>query len=378
MGRDLFRKLRFHTAVAATVLLNLRVFGFSFKGLCSPGFNCHGCPWASFACPIGVMTFSSAVRQIPALAIATVVMIGLVVGRMVCGFACPFGLLQELLHRIPSPKIRLPKFARHGKYLALALLVFLLPFLLGFELSGYVRITKPKVDKSENGGVTINAEMENISEMPVMNPEVTITYVEKSSGKSVYTETKTLKGVTINPGESLSLPSMDAPNKLGEADLLVSSPQSLIQQNPKFQLYYCRLCPNGALTAALPALVSTGGSTSGVFGVSTLFSAKYVILAIFLVLMVIARRPFCRMFCPLGAVYALTSFASVMRMRFDTPQCVSCGKCDAVCPVELDVKQEVGGPECIACGDCGKVCPKAALKREFLLGMRGDDKQASH
>ena len=376
MGRDLFRKLRFHTAVAATVLLNLRVFGFSFKGLCSPGFNCHGCPWASFACPIGVMTFSSAVRQIPALAIATVVMIGLVVGRMVCGFACPFGLLQELLHRIPSPKIRLPKFARHGKYLALALLVFLLPFLLGFELSGYVRITKPKVDKSENGGVTINAEMENISEMPVMNPEVTITYVEKSSGKSVYTETKTLKGVTINPGESLSLPSMDAPNKLGEADLLVSSPQSLIQQNPKYQLYYCRLCPNGALTAALPALLSAGGSASGVFGVSTLLSAKYAILAIFLVLMVIARRPFCRMFCPLGAIYALTSFASVMRIRFDALQCVSCGKCDAVCPVELDVKKEVGGPECIACGDCGKVCPTAALKREFLLGNNATDLSA--
>jgi len=92
MLKSFFKTIRFHTAVATTIVLNLRVFGFSFKGMCSPGFNCHGCPWASFACPIGVMAFSSAVRQIPALAIASVVAVGLLFGRMVCGFACPFGL----------------------------------------------------------------------------------------------------------------------------------------------------------------------------------------------------------------------------------------------------------------------------------------------
>lgn len=116
-------RLRFATAAIATWLLNANVLGLSverllrlapgqIKGVCSPGFNCHGCPWATMACPVGVMAYGSAMHTIPVLAIGFVLAVGVVLGRLVCSFACPFGLLQDLLYRIPSPKIRVPRLAR--------------------------------------------------------------------------------------------------------------------------------------------------------------------------------------------------------------------------------------------------------------------------
>jgi ferredoxin-type protein NapH len=45
------------------------------------------------------------------------------------------------------------------------------------------------------------------------------------------------------------------------------------------------------------------------------------------------------------------------------PLCIDCGKCNSVCPMELDVRSEIGGAECIACGDCKKACPQEGGKR---------------
>ena len=123
---NIFFKLRFYTATFSTMLLNLNVFGLSLRGFCSPGFNCHGCPWATFACPIGVMSFSSGVRQLPLMAIAFVLAIGAVSGRLVCGFICPFGWFQDILYKIPGAKIKLPRFINWFKYAFLILFVFLL------------------------------------------------------------------------------------------------------------------------------------------------------------------------------------------------------------------------------------------------------------
>jgi len=53
--------------------------------------------------------------------------IGMLAGRFPCGWLCPFGFLQELMYKIKSPKVRLPKFLNYGKYLFLVLFVILLP-----------------------------------------------------------------------------------------------------------------------------------------------------------------------------------------------------------------------------------------------------------
>ena len=61
--------------------------------------------------------------------VGLLIFFGALLGRAVCGFLCPFGFLQELLHRIPFPR-RLRRFRgelllRKLKYLILALLVVL-------------------------------------------------------------------------------------------------------------------------------------------------------------------------------------------------------------------------------------------------------------
>jgi len=81
------------------------------KGICVPGLNCYSCPAAAGACPIG--SLQSALvgpdRSIPYYVIGLILLFGTLLGRLVCGFLCPFGLIQDLLHKIPVKKLHLPK-----------------------------------------------------------------------------------------------------------------------------------------------------------------------------------------------------------------------------------------------------------------------------
>ena len=88
-----------------------RIYKGTWKNFCSPGINCYSCPAAGFACPIGAM---QAVGGSPKFgfsfyAVGFVLAFGVLFGRAVCGYLCPFGLIQELLNKIPSPKKRILK-----------------------------------------------------------------------------------------------------------------------------------------------------------------------------------------------------------------------------------------------------------------------------
>jgi ferredoxin len=360
---SLFKKLRYYTAGLSVVVLNLNVFGKSFKGICSPGFNCHGCPWASTACPVGVFAFGSAIKRLPLLALSTILFIGIAVGRLVCGFFCPFGFLQDLLNKIPLPKFRLPRFVRYFKYAALLLLVFLFPFLLGLEQSGFIKIEESKIDLNDTGDIDVSVTVENISEKPVSAPDIKVLYVTKEEPKkTVDTKIEKFPDVIIKPGEKVRLNPITVPNKLKEFDISVISPQSTVTQETPYKLYFCKLCPKGALTASLPN--KFGAETDGMYSGAGWFSLKFIILYVFIFLMLFSKRPFCRILCPLGAIYGLTSKLSLLRLSVDHDACIKCGACDEVCPVEIDVLKEIGGPECIACGDCIKICPVSCIKRD--------------
>ena len=101
------------------------------KWLCPPVMNCHSCPLAVFACPIGVLVHYSGWRLFPLFAAGLLVLFGGLLGRLLCGWVCPFGFVQELLHRIRSPKFSLPRWMTAMKYVVLVLTVFLFPFLWG-------------------------------------------------------------------------------------------------------------------------------------------------------------------------------------------------------------------------------------------------------
>jgi len=106
-------------------------WGPEAKWLCNPVLSCHSCVLSWFACPIGVFVHYSGWHLFPWIAAGTVLLVGALVGRLLCGWVCPFGFVQDLLHKIPSPKISLPKWTSNIKYLVLVMMVFALPFLLG-------------------------------------------------------------------------------------------------------------------------------------------------------------------------------------------------------------------------------------------------------
>ena len=108
-------------------------WGPEFKWLCNPVLSCHSCVLAWFACPVGVFVHYSGWHLFPYLAVGTVLIMGVLIGRLLCGWVCPFGLVQDLLYRLPTRKFDLPGWTAYLKYVVLAVTVLLFPFFLGEE-----------------------------------------------------------------------------------------------------------------------------------------------------------------------------------------------------------------------------------------------------
>lgn len=111
-----------------------RIFTGPTKALCVPVLNCYSCPGALGACPIGALqTVLGTRHRVPFYVLGLLMLFGVVLGRAVCGLLCPFGLVQDLLYKLPVPKLTVPRRldrpARYGKYIILVLLVVLLPAL---------------------------------------------------------------------------------------------------------------------------------------------------------------------------------------------------------------------------------------------------------
>ncbi|MEW6529578.1 MAG: 4Fe-4S binding protein [Thermodesulfobacteriota bacterium] len=121
-------KLRLKVQLACAALFNI---GFvQWHTVCFPVLNCHSCPISLFSCPIGVIGKFAEVGLVPLSVIGLMAVGGLVAGRLLCGWACPFGFLQELLYKIPFPKFTMPSWTRFIKYGVFVALVVLVPVFL--------------------------------------------------------------------------------------------------------------------------------------------------------------------------------------------------------------------------------------------------------
>ena len=254
--------------LAAAVLTNPHAANFlsgklyrgELKNFCAPGLNCWSCPAAALSCPIGAMqTIGGTGGKFSFYAAGTTLIIGLLLGRAVCGFLCPFGLIQELLNKIPSPKLNLPRRLTRVKFFLLAIFVLILP-------------------------------------------------------------------VATQYGE------------------------------PTFCEY---ICPAGTLEAGLP-LIATHEEFRDVLG--NLFALKVSILLAVLIGSVLVHRFFCRVMCPLGAIYGLLNKHSFYRIAFAPDKCVGCGRCKKNCPLDLDPTRELDSVECVRCGRCVSICPVGGIR----------------
>ena len=178
----------------------------------------------------------------------------------------PFGLIQDLLHKVPHPRVNIPKrldqCLRWLKYIILVVMVLLLPAFAG----GITGVTPP---------------------------------------------------------------------------------------------YFCEyICPAGTLEGGIP-LVLLNDSLRAIAG--ALFQWKVSLLILILAGAVLIPRFFCRYLCPLGAFYAVFQRFSFVQMKLDREKCVGCGKCEKICPMQVDVTKNINSPECIRCGECAKICSASAI-----------------
>jgi ferredoxin-type protein NapH len=135
------RNLRLWVQIAVAAVSNGYLMGFlkgkiytgKLKQLCVPGLNCYSCPGALGSCPIGAMqaVLGSRNYKFAFYVVGFLMLVGAAVGRFVCGWLCPFGLIQDLLYKIPFfKKLRkLPgdRYLKWLKYVLLIGFVILLP-----------------------------------------------------------------------------------------------------------------------------------------------------------------------------------------------------------------------------------------------------------
>ncbi|PAB57409.1 4Fe-4S binding protein [Anaeromicrobium sediminis] len=255
-----------------TIITNGYVPGFikgtiyrgATKKFCVPGLNCYSCPGALGSCPIGSLqaVIGSIKYSISYYVLGFLFLIGTIGGRFVCGWLCPFGLIQELLYKFPSKKRVLYDKLKYIKYGVLIIFVILMPMLFT--------------------------------------------------------------------------------NKLGMG-------------NPAFCKY---ICPAGTLEGGIPLLITNPALRKSI---GLLFTLKFSILIITLVSSIIYFRPFCKVLCPLGAIYSLFNSISFYRLEVDSNECISCGLCSKACKMNVVPCKNPNALECIRCNDCMDICPTDAI-----------------
>ena len=189
------------------------------------------------------------VHIFPFMAVGVLLIFGVLLGGFVCGWICPFGMLQDVVGRIPTPKFNLPGWMRYIRFLVLIGLVLVVPYLWG------------------------------------------------------------------------------------EAHAL----------------FFCRLCPAGALEAAVPNTVRLAITGQEVVWPTV---AKSVILIVIVLAMLFTWRPWCTVFCPLGAIFSLCNLFSFVFLRVQKESCTDCERCRSLCRYGGGPREMAGDLQCIRCLDC--------------------------
>ena len=239
-----------------------RIYQGPLKQGCVPILTCWGCPLSVFSCPMGGLQHFFNLHLFPFYIAGFFGAIGMLVGRMSCGWVCPFGMLQDLIYKIKSIKLRLPQFMTYFKYAVL------------IGVAGIIA------------------------------------------------------WITLEP-------------------------------------WFCKLCPAGIVEAGIPlVLTDKTGDIKALVG--WLFWTKIAILGFVLLFSVPIKRFFCRVFCPIGAIYSVFNKFSLVHLDTNAEKCKpACHYCTKICPMDIDIHNGANQKECIRCLECVYTCPNKALSVKF-------------
>ena len=120
---------------------------------------------------------------------------------------------------------------------------------------------------------------------------------------------------------------------------------------------FTNICPVGFLVGTIPVDILYPGE----YVPNNYFDWKFRIFILFMILIFVVERGWCRYFCPVGAMLAPFNKISMYHMDVDKSKCVHCNVCSDVCPMGIDVPEMNRDPECILCGKCVSKCPKSII-----------------
>lgn len=152
------------------------------KQFCVPGINCYSCPGAIGACPLGSLQGSFSADQSTVYYVCGILLLYCVLfGRMICGWLCPFGLIQELLYKIPTPKLKKSPITRilsYLKYVILVFFVFIVPITYALRdtpLPAFCKYICPA--GTIEGGLALLSNKVNASYFSMLGPLFTWKFV---------------------------------------------------------------------------------------------------------------------------------------------------------------------------------------------------------
>ncbi len=241
---------------AAFLFVWLDPLAIRMHTMCSPVFHCYACPLATFACPIGVIAQFSALHLFPFIAIGLLAAVGILLGAVICGWVCPFGLLQDLAAKVPTPRVKIPQWMGHFRYVMLVGAVVLIPWFFG-------------------------------------------------------------------------------------------------ESHP---LFICRICPAGGIEKAVPDMAAAAVQGNPIPWPNAI---KIAIIALFFITIFFTIRPWCRVLCPLGAIFGFFNRFSMVKMKLDDHACTHCGRCKTLCKYGIQPDQDPNSDNCLRCLECTQCAPGA-------------------
>jgi ferredoxin len=398
-------------AYIAAYLQNKILYQGFFKYIPQPILVCYGGPLAVFACPIGSTQQMVGQKLLPWLPLGVFIIIGAVVGRVACAWICPFGMWQDLLFKIKvgakAKGKRWTSFAAIAiitAFIGAALVLFLrlrplrvfLYAWVPFNLLVLAVAIRGKLDlprrmwlggflaavglaavvwfKFEIGyavafgflglvllGLTgrwfaaVFAAVAGLLLGWLGNPAFHVGPLSRLPLGLTLAVAAFILVLVLDIFAKASLPSNFL--KFGVL-LLVAGVASYFTAEP----WFCKLCPQGTFGAGIPLVLwDPVNALRGLVG--WLYWVKIGILLAFVAAAIAIKRPFCRVICPIGAVYSLFNKGSLMHLKMgDADACGQCGLCRKVCPMDIDPEKSQNQLECIRCNECVANCPKSCLK----------------